>query len=952
MLGKFPHNFRIAFLAAFGLIIPQIQSQVVPGAGGSGAPTSVIVGQVQSATGSAINYGALTFSLSQPAVVAGSASIATEQSACYTSAQGNIVGIPDTVITPVLSVNLSSGTLPAGTYYVVLYYIGAGGVGAVSPEASINLSSQGTLYVRAPGVQPNSASGFGVAIATTSGAETIQNSVTGWAQYAQNVPLVTGATPHALNTSFCSVYLSDQLIPTGTYYTVNLVNKNGSQISGYPQSWCMYGGAGATINVSNGAPTGNCSTSGVFYPTPIFANPPNTLVQSIAGGLNLGGGLSISGNLIGILNVTAQSFFTGLTFLNGTTSVTKLNHTVYVDGVIYSLSSAGIQAAIAAACNGTIPGRVILSPTGAGQFVTGLTGQITGVSNCTISGPGGQRLILQVAGSYSASPFLLISGVSHFRLEGVGLDATGNTNSLDAIDANNSSDVVLSDVLVSNWPAGNGIVFNNTNYSALQDSEITRIGPALPSLGASVLLQSGSSHNKLLRNKIHDGNIGVLIYNATAITEDNVIAENQVYSNANDGTLSQASSPLGGMIRGTRLENNEISCNGWPASGSGFSSDCTPGYRQTGGTSSSSGVGIDMIGPLIQQPVIVGNKLHDNFFDGVSLGTQMFATETVSGANVTCTTCGVSAPNFNLGWQPNEFVSIGGTACQISSVGSATSLTLTTSCGSNGQFIGPTYVGATVTGNNSWNNGNVLSGGTGYFEQGSDGNTWTGNSAQHNNLTGFGCALSSFTTYAGDVSISNDRQGSGGANAGFVFNNCAFTSVSAPVTLDPTTSPTQVNGVLNSASFNTSIVGCPTGSTVALSDASASVGTFFNNCGKPLGTSLNLSTQTANVSATTLYTTLSSSFGWGGAGLYRVCASAWATVGGSGTLVLNAIAPSGAGTVTVPIGSSLNLGAVTNGGGGCALVHAAASSAIQVSTSGYSSGTFSLQATVEPAILQ
>ena|ERR1700676_4073151 len=43
-------------------------------------------------------------------------------------------------------------------------------------------------------------------------------------------------------------------------------------ISGFLQTWCTYGGLAGTINVSNGTPTGNCSTNGVFYPTPLF-NP-------------------------------------------------------------------------------------------------------------------------------------------------------------------------------------------------------------------------------------------------------------------------------------------------------------------------------------------------------------------------------------------------------------------------------------------------------------------------------------------------------------------------------------------------------------------------------------------------------------------------------------------------------------------------------------------------------
>jgi hypothetical protein len=83
------------------------------------------------------------------------------------------------------------------------------------------------------------------------------------------------------------------LIPTGTYYTVNLTSRQGSQVAGFPQSWCTYGGAGGVINVSNGAPTGNCNVNGVFYPTPIMANPQSG-VQALSGNLNMGGALSDS----------------------------------------------------------------------------------------------------------------------------------------------------------------------------------------------------------------------------------------------------------------------------------------------------------------------------------------------------------------------------------------------------------------------------------------------------------------------------------------------------------------------------------------------------------------------------------------------------------------------------------------------------------------------------------
>jgi hypothetical protein len=59
----------------------------------------------------------------------------------------------------------------------------------------------------------------------------------------------------------CSLAFSDTLVPAGTFYTVSFVNKNGSIISGFPQTWCTYGGLTGTINVSIGTPTGNYSTN-------------------------------------------------------------------------------------------------------------------------------------------------------------------------------------------------------------------------------------------------------------------------------------------------------------------------------------------------------------------------------------------------------------------------------------------------------------------------------------------------------------------------------------------------------------------------------------------------------------------------------------------------------------------------------------------------------------------
>jgi hypothetical protein len=47
-------------------------------------------------------------------------------------------------------------------------------------------------------------------------------------------------------TSVCSLAFSDTLVPTGTFYTVSFVNKNGSIVAGFPQTWCTYGGVTGT----------------------------------------------------------------------------------------------------------------------------------------------------------------------------------------------------------------------------------------------------------------------------------------------------------------------------------------------------------------------------------------------------------------------------------------------------------------------------------------------------------------------------------------------------------------------------------------------------------------------------------------------------------------------------------------------------------------------------------
>jgi len=67
-----------------------------------------ISGTITTATGGVIGNGTLTFTLSQPAVLAGTGLVSSQSVSCYTATSGAIVGVPDSVVLPVLGTNLAS----------------------------------------------------------------------------------------------------------------------------------------------------------------------------------------------------------------------------------------------------------------------------------------------------------------------------------------------------------------------------------------------------------------------------------------------------------------------------------------------------------------------------------------------------------------------------------------------------------------------------------------------------------------------------------------------------------------------------------------------------------------------------------------------------------------------------------------------------------------------------
>ncbi|MBZ5494450.1 MAG: hypothetical protein LAO76_26295 [Acidobacteriia bacterium] len=254
------------------------------------AQAGTINGVIQTPSGGPIRNGTLTLTLNQVANVPGTAQVVAQQVQCFTDNFGNLVGEPDQTAAPSGTATPGPGTLAAGTYFVKTAIQDASGVSNVSPEASFILSGPGTLIVNAPGTQPANATGFRVYIGATSGSETLQGTVTGtpgtWANFSQAAALSAGSAMPVSNTTVCTFAFTDSMIPSTTYYTINLVNAQGSKIAGYPISTVrFYGGTNGSVNVSNGWPI---SFGGTIYPTPIISTPAANATQSIAGGLDLG----------------------------------------------------------------------------------------------------------------------------------------------------------------------------------------------------------------------------------------------------------------------------------------------------------------------------------------------------------------------------------------------------------------------------------------------------------------------------------------------------------------------------------------------------------------------------------------------------------------------------------------------------------------------------------------
>lgn len=547
-----------------------------------------------------------------------------------------------------------------------------------------------------------------------------------------------------------------------------------------------------------------------------------------------GGGGSVVGTPNQIQVIAGQVSFPGTVIFPGSVTSPKVNNVVQLDGTFYPLTNAGLTAAIAAACNGTIPGKVLLPPTPAGTVVA-ISAQTVVPSNCTIQGPGRYATVLQAQSSYNAGTMFSISGKSNVKIEGFAIDANraSNSNTFEVMHIDNSTNVSVNEMLLENGQT-TAISLNGTDANiSIRNSEIKNTGFPLPSSsgGGIGVTPSGAGTMSTIvidGNYIHGNNHGIDVLNSSAVSAITGlrITNNTVVGNADDGIGINAFQPGGGSIIQAQISNNESGCNGWLANGTGFSSNCTPDFLQTGSSNSTSGVGVDIIGSLVNAPAIVGNNVHDNVFDGISIGTQINATVNTSGSTITCATCGVSAPPLNTRWINGQIVTINASVFHISSCASITTCTTTTSIGTltGAAFIGPSTTNASVTGNTSYHN--IA---TGFFFFYSDSDEVSGNTANLNGLEGFGLDNSTGVQFGNDSATSNDTSNNGSHNAGFNINGGLQVSISGAFTNDYQGFQTQQTGVLNTGSSNKTMISSPglNGPSGALSDAGTN--TFYNN---------------------------------------------------------------------------------------------------------------------------
>ncbi len=344
------------------------------------AYAGTVAGTLTTPSNNVVPNGTLTFTLTQQALIVGTASVVTSPVNCWTDSRGSIAGLPGNAAIAAPAITQSAGGALSGTYFVRYTWAGSTGESEPSAERAVTLSGgNGRIVVQPPSNVPVNAASMKVYIGTVTGTGTLQGSVniTGGALvsgYTQSTLPSTGGNPLAnTGTSTCVFRFNDEMVPSFTGYTVDLVNLNGQRIPGFPQKWYLSGGPGGTVNVSSGTPL----YSGVVtYPQAIVSAPTNNGLQSISGPLNMNGfpifntvmslsntGVTFPGSVSGTTTVQAQATASGTltlpsandTLVGRATTDTLANKTIAAGGLPLAGGTSGLTTvAPAAVASGTL----------------------------------------------------------------------------------------------------------------------------------------------------------------------------------------------------------------------------------------------------------------------------------------------------------------------------------------------------------------------------------------------------------------------------------------------------------------------------------------------------------------------------------------------------------------------------------------------------------------------
>lgn len=512
---------RCALFGALLFCAALSSAQVIPSPGNPASactttpsPCVTLTGSITGSNGIPAQNYSVTFKPSQALIVAGTGFVVPSASTCATSIDGTVVGVQNPLVAPTVTSNFV-GTLSAGTYYVEVAYFDFNNLlTVVSPETVVQLTGTGGMTVQSPTtVLPYGVSGYKVYIGSTSGAETLQGSVTGTGAYSQTIPLVAGAAVPGTNGTLCQQVANDAAWPSGTGYNVALTDTNGNTMPGYPMQWQLMG-PGSEINLSLGLPYYH---GVVYYPTPILASPANHASQSVSGPLNLGiypfvaGTATVQSAIADTLTVNKNAVVDTTVLMGGTKKlkVWRSTYGTFDTAAAASLNASGTAEPVTQVEGLTSPSQLstyasrdsvalfvqnnaqppLLST--ANTLFTGTT--VTSTDFASISSSAKTGMIIDVQGSPVISGIITAINGNIYTVSGwYKVDGSGNTQTPTAGSTavvNPATSVWALNTLTSIAPGS----YATKAVGAEYDLSLTKSGVGAASLGLSVVNTPGST---------------------------------------------------------------------------------------------------------------------------------------------------------------------------------------------------------------------------------------------------------------------------------------------------------------------------------------------------------------------------------------------------------------------------------------------------------------------------